>query len=68
MNKIIQAIAVFFVFTIIVACHPVVIEDPDDENVFSCEKWEPEIAHPDDSHQDLFDKLSRNTAMQRLCQ
>lgn len=68
MNKIIQTFALIFVFTIVAACKPVVIEEPDDENVFSCEKWNPEIAHPDDSYQDLYDKLSRSTAMQRLCE
>lgn len=68
MNKIIQAIALIFVITIVAACQPVVVEESDDENVFSCEKWTPEMAHPDDSRQELYDKLSKNTAMQRLCE
>lgn len=66
MNKIIQAIALIFVITIVAACQPV--EEPDSEDVFSCEKWTPEMAHPDDSRQELYDKLSKNTAMQRLCE
>ena len=69
MNKIINTVALIFVITVIAACHPQPIyEEHGNEDVFSCDTWEPEIAHPDDTRQELYDKLSRNTAMQRLCE
>lgn len=68
MNKIINTVALIFVITVIAACQPQPIyEEPGNEDVSSCDTWEPEFAHPDDSRQELYDKLSRNTAMQRLC-
>lgn len=68
MNKIINTIALIFVITVLAACQPAIYEEPGNEDVFSCDTWEPELAHPDDSRQELYDKLSRNTAMQRLCE
>ncbi len=71
MNKIIETIALIFVFTVVAACQPgiakKVIDEPDDEFTYSCEKWKPETPHPDDSKEELYRKLSENTAMQRLC-